>query len=64
MRLSRYEQETIISYNNEEETANVYTFNAVARRKLERLSREYPDKCRPYRVAYDGQAAEYSIPKS
>ena len=44
MKLSLYEQETIILYNQEELTANVYTHDPKLLRKLEALSQKYPDQ--------------------
>jgi hypothetical protein len=44
MKLTRYEKETIINYNEEEETASVYTHNNKLREKLLRLAVKYPDK--------------------
>ena len=64
MKLTRYEQETIINFNEEEKTASVYTHNAPLRRRLEQLAQERPEDCRPFKTCHDGQAAEYYIPKS
>ena len=44
MKLSLYEQETIILYNQEELTANVYTHDPKLLRKLEALSQKYPNQ--------------------
>lgn len=44
--LSRYEQETIINFNEEESTAQVYTFNRSLQSKLRKLSEERPEECR------------------
>ena len=63
MKLTRAEQETIISYNEEEQTASVYTYNAALRRKLDCLAQERPEECRLERSAHDGQAVEYIVPK-
>ncbi len=38
MSLSRYEQETIVNFNEEEATAVVYTHNKALARKLVRLA--------------------------
>ena len=38
MNMARYEQETIISFNEEEKTAGIYTHNKVLRQKLEARS--------------------------
>ena len=63
MKLSKYEQETIILYNEEEATASVYTHNPKLMEKLERLSKKYPDKIYPERKEHPG-AVSYIVPKS
>lgn len=63
MYLSKLERETIILYNEQEQTASVYTHNAALRRKLEHLAQERPDECQLERVSYGEQAMEYRIPK-
>ncbi len=62
MKLSRYEQETIICYNEEEETANVYTHNNKLAVKLKRLAEKYPDKVKQDRREHRG-AVSYTVPK-
>ena len=64
MQLSRYEQETIINYNEEEATASVYTHNVALLRKLEKMAQAQPDKCRLERTSHGGRAADYIIPKA
>lgn len=64
MSLSRYEQETIINYNEEEKTAGVYTHNKALLRKLEKLAQERPEECRMESSSRWGQAVDYTIPKS
>lgn len=64
MHLSKYEQETIINFNEEEKAASVYTHNKALCRKLEKLSVDRPEDCRLVRSLHEGQAAEYTIPKS
>ena len=52
MKLSLYEQETIILYNQAEATAEVYTHDPKLLEKLRRLAEKYPDqivKKRPVR---------------
>ena len=44
MKLSRYEQETIILYNQAEATAEVYTHDPRLLEKLRRLAEKYPDQ--------------------
>ena len=43
MNLTKYEQETIINYNNEEKTASVYTHDKALIRKLDKKLGEIPD---------------------
>jgi len=45
MILSRYEQETIINFNEEDEYADVYTFNSKMIQKLEKIATEFPEDC-------------------
>nr|MBQ4456586.1 hypothetical protein [Clostridia bacterium] len=64
---SRYEQETIINFNEEESTAQVYTFNRSLQTKLRKLSEERPEECRidpDERRTCGGAAAAYIVPKS
>lgn len=64
MKLSNFERETIINFNEEQNTASVFTHNRAVRNKLERLSSERPEECRLNRTYHDNQAAEFYIPKS
>lgn len=43
MKLSRYEQETIVNYNAGEQTATLYTRDKAAMRKLDMLVADFPD---------------------
>lgn len=63
MRLTNYERETIINFNEGEDTASVYTHNSTLRRRLEQLAQERPEECRLVKTCHDGQAVEYYIPK-
>lgn len=60
--MSKYEKETIISFNEAERTANVYTFNAALRRKLETLAQERPTECSIEKRASD--YIEGTVPKA
>ena len=40
--LSKYEQETVILYNQAEQTADVYTHDPKLLKKLKRLTKKYP----------------------
>ena len=50
MNMARYEQETIISFNEEEKTAGIYTHNKMLRQKLAALARDRPEDCRLVKV--------------
>lgn len=63
MKLSRLEQETIITYNEAEQTASIYSYNKAMHNKLERLEKERPEDCRVERVYPDG-VKEYQVPKA
>ena len=47
--LSRYEQEVIINFNAEEDTATLYTANPAWIRKLDRLVEQNPEQFEIYR---------------
>ena len=61
MHLSLYERETIITYNEAEKEANVYTHNKALLRKLEAWAKERPEECHMRRG--DDMAADYIVPK-
>lgn len=46
MHIPKIEQETIITFNEAEKTASVYTMNAALIRKLEGLTERRPDDAR------------------
>ena len=65
-RLSRYEQETIINFNAEEDTAEIYTADSVWIRKLDKLVEQNPEQFGPGRTELlEGEviAKRYSFPK-
>ena len=53
-KLSKYEKETIINWNEGEMIASIYTFNASLKRRLEDFSRKYPLLCRLERDTPEG----------
>lgn len=62
MYIPKEERETIITYNEAEPTANVYTMNGALIRKLDGLARSRPDAARRVKTYPDG-AQEYEVPK-
>ena len=45
-KLTKIEKETIILFNEAEDMASIYTYNASLKKRLEAFSRKYPDLCR------------------
>ena len=63
-KLSKYEKETIINWNEAEDLASVYTFNASLKRRLgAEFSRKYPLLCRLERSTPEGSVT-YVLDKS
>ena len=62
MKLSRYEQETIINFNAEEQTATLYTRDPAIMRRIDKLVIDYPDtfKC----IGKTDIDKTYEMPKS
>ena len=46
MALTKYEKETIILFNEGEDTAHIQTYNAGLRKRLAAFSKKHPDLCR------------------
>ncbi len=63
-RLTNYERETMVNFNEAESAASVYTHNKALRRRLAQLAQERPEECRLVKITRWGEAAEYCIPKS
>ena len=62
MKLTRYEQETIINFIAEEKTTTLYTRAPAVIRKFDSLVTEYPDTFK--RVGQTDIDKTYSMPKS
>ena len=62
MKLSRYEQESILNYNAGEQTATLYTRDKAVMRKLDTLVADFPDI---YKLTGQDEISKtYSFPKS
>ena len=55
MTLSKFEQETIITFNAEEKTAEIYTADPVQIRRLDSLCTEFPDT---YKLKKQGEISK------
>ena len=62
MKLTRYEQETIINFNAQDQMATLYTRDSAVMRKVDALVTEYPDtfKC----IGETDIDKTYEMPKS
>ena len=62
MKLSRYEQESILNYNAGEQTATLYTRDKAVMRKLDTLVADFSDI---YKLTGQDEVSKtYSFPKS
>lgn len=62
MKLTRYEQETIINFNAEEKIATLYTRDPAVMRNLDSLVTEYPETFK--RVGETDIDKTYEMPKT
>ena len=62
-KLTKYEKETIVLFNEGEDTASIFTYNAGLRRRLENFSKKYPDLCRLEKSCEQG-GVSYVLEKS
>ena len=61
MNLTRYEQEVVINFNAEEDTATVYSANPAWIRKMDALVQEFPDVF--HIIRWTEVSKTYEIPK-
>ena len=62
-KLTKYEKETIVLFNEGEDTASIFTYNAGLLRRLENFSKKYPDLCRLEKSCEQG-GVSYVLEKS
>ena len=62
-KLTKYEKETIILFNEGEDTASIYTFNAGLKKRLALFTKKYPDLCRQEK-AHEQGGVSYVLDKS
>ena len=62
MKLSKYEEETVLLYNEAQFTASVYTHDPKLKKKLKRLSEKYPEQVIFERADPSG-GVTYTVPK-
>lgn len=64
MNLTAYEKESIINWNQGEQTASVYTHDKALMKQLNQLAAQRPEQVQIERTSHGGQAADYIIPKT
>ena len=62
-KLTKYEKETIILFNEADEEASIYTYNAGLRKRLAEFSKKHPDLCRLEKSCDQG-GVSYVLDKS
>lgn len=62
MKLSKYEEETVVLYNEAESTASVYTHDPKLKEKLKRLSEKYPEQI-SFEKSNSSGGVTYTVPK-
>ena len=62
MNLTNEEKETIIVYNEKDNTASAFTYRAALKRQLDGLCEERPDDVRKIKENAEG-GTEYEVPK-
>lgn len=63
MPLTKLEKETIVNFNEAENTAQIYTFNAALKQRLFSYSKQNPELCQLIRQDANGSVT-YSVEKS
>lgn len=63
MKLTKYEKETIVLFNEADEEAHIQTYNAGLRKRLEAFSKKHPELCRLDKRMEQG-GVSYLIDKS
>ena len=60
---SKLKTETVITYNDAENEAGIYTGNRALLNKLRSLAEQYPNECRLEHESRGGDFADYIVPK-
>jgi len=63
MKLTKYEKETIVLFNESDDEASIQTYNAGLRKRLAVFSKKHPDLCRLEKSMEQG-GVSYLIDKS
>ena len=63
MNLTKAELETIINFDEEQNTASVYACRKSLQNKLLKIAEQRPAECKVVKTARDGAAIEFEVPK-
>lgn len=62
-KLTKYEKETIVLFNEGEDIAHIQTYNAGLRKRLETFAKKHPDLCQLDKT-YEQGGVSYVLDKS
>lgn len=62
MRLTKYEQETVVNWNRSDNEASIYTFEPDLKRRLALFAKKHPECCKLERTTKEGSVT-YTIDK-
>ena len=62
--MTNLEKETIVNFNEEENVAQVYTFNKALQNRLNRLAADRPEECQIDSRFHGSAAVAFLVPKS
>ena len=62
MKLTKYEEETLVLYNEAQSMASVYTHDPKLKEKLKRLAEKYPEQI-IFEKSNSGGGVTYTVPK-
>ncbi len=62
--VTKEERETIVNFNEAEDTAVIYTFNNDLKKRLAAFAKKYPDRCKLTVDDADFGSVTYEIQKS
>lgn len=64
MELTKYERESVVNWNQADNTATVYTHDRGLMKRLDQLTEDRPEEVQLKSRSHGGQAGHYIIPKT
>lgn len=62
-KLTNYEKETIVNFNDDNDMAEVYTHNSALKRKLDKFCKSHPEIYKLIKESKQWESKTYSFPK-